>query len=65
MSVLEVWLPIKDQNKKRVLTAGKEDAGDTDYSTSNLVAWLDKLHALQFRVLDLQGITAEKEIRKQ
>ncbi|KAJ3269894.1 Coiled-coil domain-containing protein 42 [Terramyces sp. JEL0728] len=63
LAIDDLYERIKDQNKMRVLTARKVDLDQTenlgDYSSksTDLKSWLDKLHALQFRVLDLQDIT--------
>ncbi|KAJ3257204.1 Coiled-coil domain-containing protein 42 [Boothiomyces macroporosus] len=62
LAIDDLYERIKDQNKMRVLTARKveldqpEASGDMSKS-AGLKSWLDKLHALQFRVLDLQDIT--------
>jgi hypothetical protein len=67
LAIDDLYERIKDQNKKRVLTAGKVD-GDVDASESkegsDLKGYLDRLHALQFRVLDLQDITEYYEAKK-
>lgn len=64
LAIDDLYERIKDQNMRRVLNAGKaenEDSQATDYGKNNdLKAWLDKIHALQFRVLDLQDITQRK-----
>ena len=59
LAIDDLYERIKDQNRKRVINAGKADIdnGDESKSASDLKSWLDKLHALQFRVLDLQDIT--------
>ncbi|KAJ3326349.1 Coiled-coil domain-containing protein 42 [Boothiomyces sp. JEL0866] len=63
LAIDDLYERIKDQNKMRVLTARKiepdqsESSGDFMSKSTDLKSWLDKLHALQFRVLDLQDIT--------
>ncbi len=68
LAIDDLYDRIKDQNKKRVVTAGvnSEEGGaeqDTENSSNhNLRSWIDKLHALQFRVLDLQDISTQLDI---
>ncbi|KAJ2998536.1 hypothetical protein HDV02_004440 [Globomyces sp. JEL0801] len=71
LAIDDLYERIKDQNKKRVLTTTEKETTDptsTEHGTlvkgsSNLKSWLDKLHALQYRVLDLQDITQFEKIR--
>jgi hypothetical protein len=64
LAIDDLYERIKEQNRVRVPTAGvKEDAGDVDHFVqckTDLKTWLDKLHALQFRILDLQDIASDK-----
>jgi hypothetical protein len=67
LAIDDLYERIIDQNQKRVLTAGKikENVGEDDHNQtkSDLNIWLDKLHALQFRVLDLADIADLKGMK--
>lgn len=67
LAIDDLYERIKDQNKNRVLSTGKDEAGPeptADYGNSlktDTRSWLEKLSALQFRVLDLNDITTQFE----
>lgn len=63
LAIDDLYERIKDQNKKRVPTkeaeAAAEQGADQKQSVTDLKSWFEKLHALQFRILDLDDITSE------
>lgn len=67
LAIDDLYERIISQNQKRVLTAGNitENLGEDDHNLakSDLKFWLDKLHALQFRVLDLADIADIKGMK--
>jgi hypothetical protein len=67
MAIDDLYERIKDQNYNRVVMSGNQEEAQesTDPSTKHdLKSWVDKLHAIQFRIIDLQDISVQWDSKK-
>jgi hypothetical protein len=54
LAIDDMYERIREQNKKRVIMMA--NTNDDQKADNDLKVWLFKLHALQFRIKDLNGI---------
>jgi Skp family chaperone for outer membrane proteins len=66
LAIDDLYERIKEHSQKRVTSsnANGEESGEPNETTTShhdMKSWYDKLHAIQFRIMDLQDITAQFE----